>query len=386
MIGAVAGGWVTAGLSSCGFGGDNNEPPKPTETTEPSPTPTQAAIGTPIAGYLNPDRYRGRTLTVATQGSQYQDAQTEAFFRPFQEATGAEVFAKTLGDDLSDLKTQVDNGVVTWDVACIPMDQVRPLAIEDYLTPIDYAYVDDTLLFEPVVGQYAVGADLFSMAIVYPSTTPGTEIPADWSDFWDVSRFGEGRSLRKRPVGTLEFALLADGVQRDQLYPLDVERAFASLERIRPVVIQWWEDGKQPAELVANGQAGLASSWNVRADLPGVRESVRVQWTGGMLSADTWVVPRGTTNTDVAMDFINYATRAIPTANFSRLLPYGPVNKDAFQYIRADRLPYLPSAQPQYALQFWEDWNYWNDNFDVLNERFLDWLEAGPEPTATETS
>lgn len=384
LVGAAAGGWMLAGLSACGIGGGDDgdeDVPEPTETLDLTPTPTQAAIGTPVGGYVNPDRYLGRTLTVATLTGPYTDAQREAYFTPFQVATGAEVFARGLGDNLGDLKSQVDGDVVTWDVACVPMDQVRPLANDGYLTEIDRAYVDVTVLFPEVVGQYAVGADLFSTAIVYPIAAP--DIPSDWVDFWNTARFGEGRSLRKRPVGTLEFALLADGVSRDELYPLDVERAFASLDRIKPHIVQWWEDGKQPSELVANLQAGLASSWNIRADLQTVREDVRIQWTGGMLSADAWVVPRGAPNLDVAMDFINYATRAVPQANFSRILPYGPVNRAAFDYIRPDRLPLLPSAQPQFGLQFFENWNYWIDNLDLLTDRFNDWLESDPAPTGT---
>lgn len=384
LVGTAVGGWVVAGLSACGVGGGDeadDDTPEPTETPDLTPIPTQAAIGTPVGGYVNPERYLGRTLTVATPTGPYADAQRDAYFTPFQDATGAEVFSRGLGSDQSDLTGQVDSEVVTWDVACVPMDWVRTLANDGYLTEIDRAYVDVTVLFPEVVGQYAVGADLFSTAIVYP--VDAAEIPSDWRDFWNVERFGEGRCLRKKPVGTLEFALLADGVPRGELYPLDVDRAFASLDRIKPHIVQWWEDGKQPSELVANLQAGLAASWNIRADLQTVRDDVRIQWTGGMLSADAWVVPRGAPNLDLAMDFINYVTRAVPQANFSRLLPYGPVNRAAFDHIRPDRLPFLPSAQPQFDLQFFENWNYWIDNLDLLTDRFNEWLEADPEPTGT---
>jgi len=384
VVGTAIGGWVMAGLSACGIGGgddDAGDIPDPTETPKLTPTPTQAAIGTPVGGYVNPDRYRGRTLTVATSIGPYADAQRDAYFTPFQDATGAEVFSRGLGSNQSDLTGQVDGEVVTWDVACVPMDWVRTLANDGYLTEIDRAYVDVTVLFPEVVGQYAVGADLFSTAIVYP--VAAAQSPSDWGDFWNTASFGEGRCLRKSPVGTLEFALLADGVRRDDLYPLDVDRAFASLDRIKPHIVQWWEDGKQPAELVANLQAGLASSWNIRADLQTVRDEVRLQWTGGMLSADAWVVPRGAPNLDVAMDFINYATRAVPQANFSRQLTYGPVNRRAFDHIRPDRLPFLPSAQPQFGLQFFENWNYWIDNLDLLTDRFNEWLESDPDPAGT---
>ncbi|ODV43375.1 hypothetical protein AWV79_17990 [Cupriavidus sp. UYMMa02A] len=41
----------------------------------------------------------------------------------------------------------------------------------------------------------------------------------------------------------LEFALLADGVPKDKLYPIDVQRALKSLDRIKKNVVKWWDTG-----------------------------------------------------------------------------------------------------------------------------------------------
>ena len=76
----------------------------------------------------------------------------------------------------------------------------------------------------------------------------------------------------------------------------------------------------------------------------------------------------------------------MPQANFARLLPYGPVNEDAFQYLQPERLSQLPSAEPQVSLQFFENWNYWIDNRAALEEQFRAWLAEEPEPTATATA
>src|SRR5213594_3370860 len=39
----------------------------------------------------------------------------------------------------------------------------------------------------------------------------------------------------------LEFALLADGVPRDKIYPINVDRAFKSLDRVRPGIRKFWD-------------------------------------------------------------------------------------------------------------------------------------------------
>ena len=52
--------------------------------------------------------------------------------------------------------------------------------------------------------------------------------PRSWKEFWDVARLPGKRGLWKRAPQTLEVALMADGVEPRNLYPLDVDRAFRS--------------------------------------------------------------------------------------------------------------------------------------------------------------
>ncbi|MEL6078769.1 extracellular solute-binding protein, partial [Stenotrophomonas maltophilia] len=73
--------------------------------------------------------------------------------------------------------------------------------------------------------------------------------PGSWADFWDTKQFPGKRGLRKGAKYTLEFALMADGVPRDQVYqvlrqPGGVDRAFRKLDQIK-TQIQWWESGAQ---------------------------------------------------------------------------------------------------------------------------------------------
>ena len=53
-------------------------------------------------------------------------------------------------------------------------------------------------------------------------------------DYWDAKKFPGPRGMYNAPTYILEFALIADGVPKDKLYPLDVPRAFKSLDRIKP--------------------------------------------------------------------------------------------------------------------------------------------------------
>lgn len=343
------------------------------DATQAPPTPTQPAIGSPVPGYLDAERWFARSLVVATAGvGDYLDALTNAFFAPFEVSTGATVRHQTFGrDGLANLIDQVENGETVWDVVLIPAEEVLPLAQQGYLSPIDYDIVDPSSLYEEAAMQHGVGAMYYSTVMASPAAVD--ETPESWADFWDLTTFSGTRALRRSPIGTLEFALLADGVEMDALYPLDVPRAFASLETLREATI-FYEDSKQPVELVRTGQVGLASAWNIRSQLPDVASLVTLTWQGGMISADSWAVPRGAENLDVAMSFINFATRAVPSANFSLHQPFGPANKTALELIRDDVVANLPTAPQHLDRQFFQNWAYWADNLETLEAQFEEWL------------
>lgn len=379
----------TAGLGTlilAGCGSDDAPTDVPTIDILPTPLPTQAPavptqppIASPVAGYLDPRRWSGRSITVASPAlGEYLDAMTQAFFDAFATATGAVVRHQEFGrEGISSLFDQVEAGTPVWDVLLVPTEDVLPLAQPGYLQAIDYNVVDNTALYSELSMQHGVGARLYSTVIVYPSQIE--DAPTSWTDFWDLERHQGMRALRRSPVGTLEFALLADGVPIERVYPLDTARAFASLERLRESTL-FYEDSKQPVELVRTGQVGLASAWSVRTALPDVTSLVEPQWNGGMISADSWVLPRGGPNTDVAMSFVNFATRAVPTANFSRLQNFGPVNTDAFALLRSDIATGLPNHPDHLERQFFQNWGYWAEFRESLIAQFEDWL-LNPAPS-----
>ncbi|MBA2247249.1 MAG: extracellular solute-binding protein [Chloroflexia bacterium] len=374
------GGAALAAVSLAGCANDDGggepapiaELPVAVGPTQVPPAPTQPPIGSPVAGYLDPTRWSGRSLVIASPAfGEYLDAVTIAFFDAFAMATGATVRHQDFGrEGVAGVIDQVESGETVWDVLLVPGEEVLPLAQAGYLEPIDYNVVDPTALYAELMFQHGVGARMYSTTIVFP---PAADPPANWTSFWDVSTTPGTRALRKSPIGTLEFALLADGVAMPDLYPLDTSRAFAALDRIRDTTI-FYEDSKQPVELVRTGQVALASAWNVRTDLPDVVSLVSPQWTGGMVSADSWIIPRGAPNQDVGMSFINFATRAVPSANFSRLQSFGPVNQDALALLRPDIIERLPNAPGRLALQFFQNWGFWAEFRESLIVQFNDWL------------
>jgi ABC-type spermidine/putrescine transport system permease subunit I len=87
---------------------------------------------------------------------------------------------------------------------------------------------------------------VWAQVLAYRTDVFGGAVPSGWADFWDAKRFPGDRTLVGAGSGNnpeLEFALLAASVPADKLYPLDLDKAFASYDKIKPDVVKWWETG-----------------------------------------------------------------------------------------------------------------------------------------------
>ncbi len=87
----------------------------------------------------------------------------------------------------------------------------------------------------------------------------------DWADFWNVSKNPGSRSLQRYAARVLAMALLADGVSPDKLFPYDLDRAFKSLDRIKPHVRVWWTQGPQSQQLLRDGEVDAIGMWDTQA-------------------------------------------------------------------------------------------------------------------------
>lgn len=318
-----------------------------------------------------------RELVVVSYGGAYQEAQRKAFFEPFAEQYGVTVREDTWNGDFSALISMVESGDVSWDVVAAEDYMVLRGAEDGLLEEIDYSKVPRDALLPGAVHDYGVATAFFSTVLAYNTDDypDATAHPVGWAQFWDTSTFPGPRTLRKNPLATLEIALLAAGVSRDELYPLDLDRAFASLDAISDHVTVWWEDGAQPAELLASGDIPLGAAWNGRIHSAAqAGEPVALDWEDGIMSADWWIIPRGARNSDIAQDFIAFASSADPQAALPTFIPYGPVNRTAIQRLPPDVLEDLPTAPDNLAKQVRVDAEWWNENLDRVLDAWNGWL------------
>ncbi|GBD19701.1 Spermidine/putrescine-binding periplasmic protein [bacterium HR28] len=348
--------------------------PPPAATPTAAPTPTGELV---VPGYDDPNRWKGRTLVVTPWGGALQDALRKAIYEPFSRLTGCQIVEDTT--DEAKLRTMVESGRVEWDVVDVGTESVIPMGRLNLLEPLDYSKIDTKDIFPELVLEHGIGYYYYSTCLAYRKDKFPNKPPNSWADFWDVQGFPGVRAFQKYAQwGPIEAALLADGVPIDQLYPLDIDRAFRSLDRIKPHIRIWWEAGAQPAQLLTDGEVDLTDAWIARIQFLIEQGSTVLgyTWNQGRLSSDSLVIPRGSKNVDVAHDFINFALRPEVQRAFAMIYPDGPANKRAFEALPPERVAVLPSAPQNKALQVYPDYQWWADHLDEVVERFNAWVAA----------
>ncbi|HEX5506410.1 MAG TPA: extracellular solute-binding protein, partial [Thermomicrobiales bacterium] len=190
-------------------------------------------------------RWAGRSLLVATPGGAERLAFWRATFVPFARDTGCRVMEVEAPDPVASLRRQVLAGGAQWDVAALDAALLGELAADGLLTPLDYARLPRAAVRPDLALEHGVGVLVDTVAAAYRTGPFGASAAADWPGLWRLTAPRSPWTLPRAAPGLLEAALLADGVAPARLYPLDVPRALAALDHIRPGVSFWWE---QPAD------------------------------------------------------------------------------------------------------------------------------------------
>jgi putative spermidine/putrescine transport system substrate-binding protein len=173
----------------------------------------------------------------------------------------------------------------------------------------------------------------------------------------------------------LEFALLADGVPKDKLYPIDVNRAFKAMDRVRSSIRKFWDTGALSAQMLADKEVVLGSIWNGRLQSVADKGApLAIEWNEAMLQSQYWAPMKGAKNLENAQQFIDFACQPEIQAAVAKHIPYGPTNRQAFKSIPADLAARLPSSPENRQKAFVQNGKWWADNRPMISERWSQWL------------
>lgn len=285
----------------------------------------------------------GKTV-FAQYGGAVQDARQAVYFTPFEKATGTKVVSP-LGSSAKFVAQSKQSGKAQWDTIDAGGLTGITLADQGVLATLPGNAPND--LVDEKYQKYFAGGYSFSVVQAYkPETFKGSK-PESWADFWDVDRFPGKRGWPKSTVdGTLEAALLADGVPPDQIYPIDIDRAVAKLQELRPH-LSFYDSYDQGLQALQQGAVALLETTNGRAyGLQASGVPVTVVWNEAILYPWTAMpVLKNAPQLDATFDLIEWMADGKRQAEFAEKVRYGPNNSKAFEFMDDKLLSELPNSE-----------------------------------------
>lgn len=337
---------------------------------------------------------RADSLTIVSWGGAYSKSQIEAYHKPYAKKSGLTVNSEDYNGGLAEVKAQVEAGNVTWDLVDLELSDVVLGCQEGLLEELPLDALPPSPDGTPAAKDFlpgtlhecGVATIIWSTIYAYDKTKFKGAKPSTMADFFDVQKFPGKRTMRKGPKPNLEFALFADGVPASEIYDTlsteeGIDRAFKMLDKIKDHVL-WWEAGAQPPQMLADGEVVMATAYNGRIFNAVATEGkpFEIVWDGQVWDLDLWGIPKGSKNKAAAIEFIKFSTDTQRLADQAAWISYGPARASSIPLIGKhaeagiDMGPHMPTAPANFKNALQNDFEWWADHQDELNERFAAWL------------
>jgi putative spermidine/putrescine transport system substrate-binding protein len=336
-------------------------------------------------------------LVFVSWGGAYTASQQKAYHEPYMKMHPD---INIVNDDsannaVAKLRAMIEANNVTWDLidmvaadAILSCDEgtVEEINFDKDLAPAPDGTPASKDFGDLIVSPCFIPQIVYSTTFGYRTDLVGSTPPTSINDVFDLKKYPGKRSLEKKAINNLEWALLADGVPADKVYDLlatdkGVARAFAKLDTIKDHVV-WWEKGAQTPQLLADGEVIMGSTYNGRlfSVIEEEKQPIAMMWDYQVFDLDGWVVPKGSPHKKIVMDYLRFATDTQRLADQAKYISYGPARASSAPLVGKhatlgiEMAPHMPTnpANAKHTLLY--NYNFWADHADDLNERFASWL------------
>ena len=356
---------------------------------------------TVVAGAAFAGGHMSDSMTLVSWGGAYQASQDNAYVVPYiamNEGVSA-TWDESSAEAVAKLRAMNEAGNVTWDVVDVVAADAIRLCDEGLALEIDHdeqlADAPDGTSASDDFGDLIV-SDCFIPQIVYSTTfgyrtdlvPEGVAPPSEICSVFDLETYPGKRSLERRPINNMEWALLCDGVAKDDLYDVletdeGQDRALAKLGTIKDSVI-WWSAGADTPQLLADGEIFMGSTYNGRlfSVIEEQNQPVAIMWDAQVFDLDGWIVPTGLSDERQAraLDFVNFATDTQRLADQAKYISYGPARLSSAPLVSThatlgiEMAPHMPTDPANAKNTFLYNYEFWADYRDDIDAKFQAWL------------
>jgi len=317
------------------------------------------------------------TVVFAGAGGVMQRLQTKVFLDPFTAKSGV-VASQRVYADAERLNEMITSAPAGCDLVSLSGPLAMSFEGKGLLAPIPDGVIDvKDLVHAPWRSKAAVAWQYQSAGIGFsPKRHPPGKHPRTWAQFFDGTTFPGRRGLRVRAEENLEIALLADGVTAKDLYPLDMDRAFRAIQRLRPAMVAWIKNPAHDVGLIRTD----ALDFNVVYSAQVLEASAEGAAVGFAIDEPLSVpeflaVPKNSRNKENAFKLMAEWLKPVNQTRWAVEAPgRAPHNAKAFASLPADVRERLhqPGAQKGVFI----DVAWWAKNGETAEARFRTWMQS----------
>ena len=316
----------------------------------------------------------GGAIVAQVPGTALAQALRQAFVTP---PPGLAVSFATWPGSLAALQQRVASADAGPDLLLMPNADLLMACRQGLLIPLDWTALGDRASL-PEASDCGLPAFDEATVLAWDGTRDHT--PPQWPDFWDVARYPGKRGLPRRARGTLEVALMADGIAPRDIYRVlgsadGVTRAFRKLDQLRPYVV-WWSDGEKAIKALESGSVMMTMApptymtGSVGAKAPAIGQ----QWTGGLAEMLSWAVPVDAADPH-AIGSLRFGRDPARQAVVTGLVPVVGAGPAAVAALPADAFARAGGSVERFRHLFRIDDVFWLNHSD-LEGRFASWLAS----------
>ncbi len=330
------------------------------------------ALGAVASPFIARKANAAERIFITSWGGSYGEFVQQHLVDPFMNETGTEaVIVNT--PDLAKVKAQVQSGNVEWDVFDAVGSMLFSGARSDLWEPLDTNIVNlegNNIPAEPLRGGMPLY--IYSGGVAWDPAKTDTP-PRNFAEMWDVDKFPGRRALRTRASEMLEVALLADGVSPKELYPLDLDRAFRSLDKIKPAVRKWFDQTGQMITLIQQGEADFTYAYTnrVRAARAG-GISIDMSFDQLVNAVAYYAVIKGSPRKEAAMKFLAFVAQPKQQAAIGEYLSVTPAFSVSDDLLSEEAKKWRVDVSDPNSIILNDE--YWGDKFEDVNKRFKEWI------------
>ena len=348
---------VLAGVAACGGSSTSND---------------AVAAGSTVSG----------TLRLNSSGGTVFDVWRKSWWGPFTDKTGVKV-SESSPNDFAKLKASVESGNVEWNLVEVSAGSQYQQAIKENLVePIDEAKLKKYFesyggnwsdLIDGSVDAHGAWVTAYATVLMYDKRVFKDKAPTSVKDLWNTKDFPGKRCINNTGLYALEQAEYAAGTPLDKIYPIDVPKALAKIQELRPSIAKFWSAGAEPIQLVSSGECVMSTAWNGRPfaakTVDGI-DYLGIAWDGAVLHKGYWVIPKGAPDQEAAYAALAYYMLPKVGADSADSTAYPNGNGATINLVKPETKEFLATNPDYLSKEIVQDDGWWLANGPAAEEKY----------------